>query len=401
MDHFDVVIIGGGLVGLSLASALKPWLGSNKQVLVVEQSSAPNTNNRSVSFDDRSTAISFGSQQTLDDIGVWQHLSRPQSAIEKIQVSEQGNIAHAQLDAASLGFSSFGYVVANSELGHALHQSCQHPQIKTLYQHEAKQLIPIQGGYQITLESQDGQLSELKTSLVVVADGGRSNLKEQLGINDETTEYHQQAFICNIKTQQPHKQQAYERFSKHGPMALLPLKQPNESALVWTQSDEKIMQCMTDLSTEAGTAKIKQEIASMFGYRLGPVQQISKPAAYPLIKTMAKEQIRPHLVLLGNSAASLHPVAGQGFNLALYGVKALAKNITATDTLGSMSQLVPYFDQVKSRQQQIGFFSHGLIKSFENQNEILQILRSAGLYMLDHHRYAKQPFSRFTMGLPL
>ena len=221
----------------------------------------------------------------------------------------------------------------------------------------------------------EGKPLALKAKLVVLADGGRSGIKQQLGIADAIHDYEQTAIIANVRMSKPHQGWAYERFAADGPMALLPLA-GRDMALVWTRTNE---QAATD--AVLGDAEFLQAIQKSFGNRAGRFQKVGERFAYPLKKVRSKEQVRRNLVLLGNTAHYLHPVAGQGYNLAIRGVMSLAEALAAGAQEaasqgrnfhpGELPLLEKWQAQRSSDQNNVIGFSHGLIALFANDTPLL------------------------------
>ncbi len=242
---------------------------------------------------------------------------------------------------------------------------------------------------------------EVSASLVVLADGGRSPLTQQLGIESALTHYGQSAIIANIAFAQPHAHVAYERFTDTGPLAVLPLatqEQQPRGALVWTVgSDEAAAHmALTD-------AAFLETLQRRFGHRLGQLTRVGTRSVYPLTLSVAREQIRPGLVLLGNVAHTLHPVAGQGLNLALRDAAALAAILAQAaeekEALGSMAVLQRYEQQQQQDQSATILFSHAMTQLFSSTHPVLVWARKFGLLSIDLLPPLKRTLARQAMGL--
>jgi 2-octaprenyl-6-methoxyphenol hydroxylase len=245
-------------------------------------------------------------------------------------------------------------------------------------------------GYQLVLD--DG--SELVCSLAIMAEGGRSGLREQLGIDISTTPYGQSALIANVSPQDAHSGLAFERFTEEGPMAMLPLAD-HRCALVWTRATLEAERLMT-----LDDAAFLAELQRAFGYRLGSLRQVGTRYLYPLALTAAKEQVRQHLVVLGNAAHSLHPIAGQGFNLSLRDTWVLAETLReSTAPLGDLATLKRYLSSQQSDQQLTVGFSDQVTRLFSTGQPLLAAGRTLGLLGLDLLPPAKRWFARQAMGL--
>ena len=243
---------------------------------------------------------------------------------------------------------------------------------------------------------------DLSTQLVVIADGGHSPLCQQLGIEQQQQPYQQLAIIANVTLGQAHQGVAYERFTPEGPLAMLPMMDTAEglprSALVLTGAVE---QAETWLALDdAGFLELVQQ---RFGYRLGHLQAVGKRNHYELALVEASEQVRPGVVVVGNAAHTLHPVAGQGFNLALRGVAGLAEHIGqaygAGDDIGALAGLLQYLDTRQADQRKIIEFSDLAMKLFANNDLLLSTVRDMGLVTLDLFAEPRKLFARQAMGL--
>ncbi|HAB03135.1 MAG TPA: 2-octaprenyl-6-methoxyphenyl hydroxylase, partial [Pseudomonas sp.] len=318
MSRVNLAIVGGGLVGASLALALQAGAKARGWKILLIEPFAPGDNFQP-SYDARSSALSFGTRQIYQQLGVWQAISPRAEPILQIQVSDRGRFGATRLDAQEEGVPALGYVVENAWLGQRLWQALDPDVISWRCPAEVKAMQAIEGGYRLQLDDD----TDLECDLAVLADGGRSGLREQLGIHVRRTPYEQSALIANITPGQAHRGQAFERFTEQGPMALLPLPD-NRCALVWTRQgmDAKRL-------AEIDERSFLHELQDAFGYRLGAMRQVGARHLYPLALVEAEEQVRPHLVVLGNAAHSLHPIAGQGFNLSLRDVQALADALLA------------------------------------------------------------------------
>ncbi len=402
VKNYDIVIIGGGMVGASFACALSKTLTPEISVLVVEafqQSSV--AENTQPSFDSRSTALSFGSSKILERIGVWESFSKQVTPIKEIHVSDRGRFGSTQMNREQHQTDALGYVFENRTLGSVLNAAmAASTSVNVLCPAEVKQIKPCQGGMKLEVHMEQGCYA-VNATLVVLADGGRSSICSQLGIVSEVEHYQQCAIISNVAFENPHKHIAFERFTDSGPLAILPLENiaaENRGALVWTVNQYDVEELMS-ISDEVLLDKLQER----FGNRLGRITRIGKRFSYPLSLSVAREQIRPGLVLLGNVAHTLHPVGGQGLNLALRDTESLV-NILAEanqqgEQLGSMSVLQKYLDmQGRDQGRSIGF-THYLNRLFSSNNMSKVWLRKFGLLSIDLFPGLKQGFARQAMGL--
>ncbi len=389
MSRVQLAIIGGGLVGASLVLALQEGARQRGWRIVLIEPFAPG-NSYQPSYDARSSALSYGTRQIYERLGLWPALSARAEPIRQIHVSDRGRFGATRLSAESEGVPALGYVVENAWLGQCLWQALDAEVVEWRCPAEVTALQALGDGYRLTLN--DG--SQLDCDLAVLADGGRSGLREQLGITVKTTPYGQNALIANISTAEAHQGQAFERFTDEGPMALLPLSE-NRSALVWTRqgSDAQRLAALPDREFLA-------ELQQVFGYRLGALTQVGARHLYPLSLVEVSEQVRPHLVVLGNAAHSLHPIAGQGYNLSLRDTLALAEALLDSPaTPGDFSVLQDYLQRQRLDQQMTVGFSDQVTRLFSTAQPLLVAGRNLGLLGLDLLPPAKHWFARQAMGL--
>jgi 2-octaprenyl-6-methoxyphenol hydroxylase len=285
---------------------------------------------------------------------------------------------------------ALGYVVENAWLGHCLWGALDREVIEWRCPAEVTAMQALVDGYRLTLN--DG--SQLDCDLAVLADGGRSGLREQLGITVMEQPYQQSALIANITPGHAHNGEAFERFTEQGPLALLPLPE-DRCALVWTRESLQAQR----LHSLPDAAFLK-ELQDAFGFRLGGLRQVGARHLYPLALVEAQEQIRPHLVVLGNAAHSLHPIAGQGFNLSLRDTLALADSLLGSPAIpGDFGVLQQYLRGQELDQDLTVGFSDRVTRLFSTSQTLLASGRTLGLLGLDLLPPAKRWFARQAMGL--
>ncbi len=423
----DIAIVGGGMVGVTLALMLAA-ARRNWRVVIIEsfdfprrdsamatadQSSSPQDGPRSSvnsrqplfyqpSFDARSSALAAGSVEILTDLGVWQGLAQNATPIRQVHVSDKGHFGASLIDSETYGLSALGYVLENSWMGAVLLNALQRqPNLTCLAPATVRSLFPRRGGAELLVSSREPAWEKrLWCQLAVIADGADSPLRQSLGIDVQITDYRQVAVVANVAFDRPHRGIAYERFTATGPLALLPLDgspQGQRSALVWTLPKEQA-QLMMALSD----AEFMQRLQQRFGYRLGRFLKLGQRHGYPLQRVLACEQVRSSLVMMGNAAHFLHPVAGQGFNLALRDCAALAETLSqaATDgwPLGHLHVLERYLRTQNLDQMLTAGFSDTLIKLFSSATQPLALGRTLGFFGLDLLPPAKHILAAQTMG---
>lgn len=384
-----LAIVGGGLVGASLALALQQGAKARGWNIALIEPFEPGSEYQP-SYDARSTALSYGTRLIYQRLGVWERIAERAEPITQIHVSDRGRAGATRLDASDQQVPALGYVVENAWIGHCLWQALDDEVVTRHCPAEVEQMQAVAAGYRLTLTT--GQV--LDCDLAVLADGGRSALREQLGIAIKTTPYDQSALIANVTPGKPHGGQAFERFTDDGPMALLPL-QDNRCALVWTRPEEGAARLAA-----LPEAAFLDELQQAFGYRLGGFQQVGARHLYPLMLIEAEEQVRSGLVVLGNAAHSLHPIAGQGYNLSLRDTEALAAALLSSSAkLGDIGVLHAYHRQQRTDQWLTVGFSDRLTRLFAGSALLSVAGRNLGLLGLDLLPPAKAWFARQAMGL--
>jgi len=389
---YDILIVGGGMVGGSLACALA---GQTLRVGVLE--AVPATAERQPSYDDRAVALSLGSKRILEGIGVWDAISSQAVPIERIHVSDRGHFGIARLSARGEGVEALGYVVEARMLGPVLGRCMGEAQAVDLICPARLEDIEIGADRVVAGVDVDGEPRRLGARLLVAADGGRSLVRRSAGIAASEWDYGQSAVIANVTPERSHGHVAYERFTDTGPMALLPMA-GGRCALVWTVRTAQAEQLL-GLDDEAFLARLQQR----FGDRLGRFRKVGRRSAYPLSLVRSREQARERLVIIGNAAHSLHPIAGQGFNLGLRDVAALAQVLVdAHREGGDPGELVALRRYARWRSGDQGrtmAFTDALVRVFSNRLLPLVLARNLGLVALDLLPPVKHGLGRLAMGL--
>lgn len=387
-NQFDIVIAGGGMAGSTLAWALlqaRPEL----QIAIIEQQKETIS---PVSFDSRSIALARASAQLLEQWGLWPELKKHACAIETIHVSDRGHFGKTRLTAEEYLQDALGYVIEVEHIGALLTQKFKQENNVTWFSpNTITQLNPSETAQHAVLN--DG--CELSCSLLLIAEGGMSPTRSLAGFNLIEQPYQQSAVIANLALAQQHQHIAYERFTEHGPIALLPLSQ-NRYSLVFTTTAEHAAVLMQQTDSEF-LASVQQA----FGYRAGIFTASGSRGSYPLTLRRADSGVRHRTALLGNSLHNLHPIAGQGFNLALRDIAALVKQITnnSQTDIGSYAMLRAY---QQARQQDIALVStatDALVRLFSNRSRTIALARNTGLLAMSLCDALKRPLAEQAMGL--
>lgn len=389
---YDILIIGGGLVGASLACALR---ASPLRIGVIE--AVPLAASTQPSYDDRTLALAWGSKRIFESMGCWQDIAPEATPIERIHISDRGRFGVTRLAASEAGLPALGYVVPNRALGVVLLKASQASKnIEWLCPAEMQEIRLNPEAASVTVRH-DNASKTLTARLVIAADGAHSAVRAALGIEAERTEYCQSAVVTTVTASEPHGNTAYERFTDTGPLALLPLRK-NECAVVWSAKEAEVPTILG-----WSDAEFLNRLQDRFGDRLGTFTRPGKRAAYPLALTRVKEHVRERLALIGNAAHTVHPVAGQGFNLGLRDVASIAEILTdavrVSEDIGGLTVLRRYADWRRRDNQITAGFTNGLIRIFSNNAFPLTFLRNAGLLAVDLMPGVKRGFVRVTSGL--
>ncbi|GBL05656.1 FAD-dependent oxidoreductase [Glaciecola sp. KUL10] len=392
LQKVDVIIAGGGVVGLSAALAIANH--TNFKVAVVEAFSvtSQNTSDLNValghpSFDARVVALAKQSYLQLQRFGV--QVDRVDLCpIKHIHVSDRGHLGQVKLEEKD----PMGYVVALQHLGAQLQNQVEKHSNISLYQPDKIRSITQEPG---AIECRCESVA-LRGKLLLVAEGATSTTKSLLNISNHVVDYEQTAIIANVEAQRPHHNQAFERFTSQGPLALLPMNggNANRLSMVWTLDSSKA----NDILSLTNTAFL-DALRRLFSDKLGRFLACSDKVSYPLKLTTASDFIHHRAICLGNAAQSLHPIAGQGFNLGVRDIDALLDVLKDGQyALGSFHQLKRYRELRAPDKQSVVTATNALVKVFSNQYLPLIVGRNLGLLGLNQSTLFKQQFVKFAMG---
>ena len=396
-----VVIVGGGMVGLSLALMLAK---ANIQVKLLEAISYPNYEDANLapyhsSFDARNTALSRRSVQIYQELGLWDVLQQYATPILQVDITEQGSFGKARLIAEKEKVESFGQVIENAWLGRIL-----------LTQVRAHQNIELIDGVQVTDLKQDEKFAYIEAKrgdevltieapLVIAADGRDSFCRKALGIGFSTHEYDQVAIVTTVQTSKPHAHIGFERFSALGPLALLPVPGEYRRSVVWPVKKGTEHEWLG----EENDQHFLDALQKTYGDRAGKFEKTGKRFSYPLSQVLAEKQAVGRVVLMGNAAHTIHPVAGQGFNLCLRDAHVLlrfsSEQLAQKQDIGEPTMLKAYEQARLKDQQRVIRFCDLVVRGFSNQNIILKLIRNTGLLAFETIPGFKPLVATYAMGL--
>jgi len=363
-----IVIVGGGPVGLALALALQQKAIPFKVLEARPQGAAHQ--------DTRALALSYGTKLILERLGVWAQVEPLATAIQTIHISQRGGLGRTKLQAQEHQLPALGYVVSYGALMQALDSAIDHQHV--LYQAAARAILPRDHHAEVSFEVA-GKTEQLRSALLVIADGGRS-LEDVPGLMRETKAYGHDALVSKVKAEMSHNNVAYERFTATGPMALLP-NGASDFSLVWTGEKDMVDRLLT-----LDDATFLSELHAAVGDRVGQFLSIEKRMSFPLKLSSLSMTDAAHVVVIGNAAQTMHPVAGQGFNVGMRDAWTLVDLIANTSAaqLGGAPMLAEYRQRRQADTRGGLLFTDFLVNVFTNQALGVASLRGLGLAMLQH-----------------
>ena len=385
----DVVIAGGGLVGLTLGVALA---GAGIETAVVD--GAPSEAMKDAAFDGRVSSIALGSRRVLDGIGVWPALADDAQPILEIRVSDGDAPLFLHYDHEAVGSDPLGYIVENRSIRAALlERAAALAALRHLAPASVEALEPAAGAVQARLA--DGRC--VRARLAVAADGANSGLRTAAGIETVRWSYEQTGIVCTVLHERPHRGIAHERFLPAGPFAILPMT-GDRSSLVWTERAALAPSLM-----EASSEVFARELGARFGDFLGALEPTGPRWSYPLRLAHAKRYVAPRLALAGDAAHAIHPLAGQGFNLGIRDAAVLAELVVDRARLGldigGDDVLTHYQRRRRFDSVVLMGVTDGLNRLFSNDNQGLRLVRDVGLAAVNEMPPVKRFFMRHAMGL--
>ncbi|MCF6808617.1 UbiH/UbiF/VisC/COQ6 family ubiquinone biosynthesis hydroxylase [Thiotrichales bacterium 19S9-12] len=386
----QVVIIGGGLVGLATAKGL---IDQGIDVAVIEKKQPKLSWNLSEK-DLRVSAINRYSEQLLDQLGVWQAINQyPISPYEMMKVWDEGSEGSISMNAHDISERELGFIIENRIIVKSLWQALEAKNAKIYVDTAIHNLEEQTGSWQLMLS--DGQT--IQTELLVGADGQHSWLRERLAFQVKKKPYNQHAVVAEIQTEFGHKNTAYQRFLSQGPLAFLPLSDPFCSSIVWSTS-----KTLASELTEIDESVFNQRLTSAFDKHLGACEVKSKRVAFPLIEQHVTEYVREGVVLIGDAAHVIHPLAGQGVNQGFRDVKSLVDVLSSAHQKGrslrALSTLKAYERERRWHNQLLIWLMAAFKSGFSNESKILGLLRGSGLSFVDKNNLLKRFFMAQAMG---
>ncbi len=392
MHEFDITIIGGGVVGNLLALQLSqrtPWRVALVEAQAYQQGAHPGFDSRVIALSAQSVAILGACQVPLSSL--------LQAPIKHIQVSDQRGWGLCELDAERFGLDAFGQVVSLQQLGETLHAQVRKTAVSCIMPAVATHIEQQQDYVQLAVDTG----ASWRTKLLVLADGGRSSLAPSLGFVVQQTPYTQVALTFNLTTTQAHQGRAYERFTPHGPLAFLPFAHRQDSgrsaahsySVVWCVASEDSAHLLS-LPDHAFVAALQKA----FGWRQGSIEHLGERHAYPLQLQQLDRCYQHRVVAVGNAAQTLHPIAGQGFNLGLRDVTELVECLRTVPDPGAFPVLRHYAQTRHTDKARTVWLTDGLLRLFSTTNRPLQWARNLGLSVLAASPAAQQAFVTQTTG---
>ncbi len=397
----QVIIVGGGMVGLSLSLMLAK---ANIAVKLLEAVKYPNYDDQNVapyhsSFDARNTALSRRSVQIYQKLGLWDALQQHATPILQVHITEQGSFGKARLIAEQEKVESCGQVIENAWLGRVLlTQVRQQPLIELIDGVQVTALT--QNAEQVHIEAQRGdEVLKLESKLLIAADGRDSFCRQAIGVGVDVHDYDQVAIVTTVQTSKPHEHVGFERFSALGPLALLPLPGEYRRSVVWPVKKGTEGEWLG----EENDQHFLDALQKTYGDRAGKFEKTGKRFSYPLSQVLAHKQAVGRVILMGNAAHTIHPVAGQGFNLCLRDadvlLRYLVNQLSASDDIGNPDNLLAYEQARLSDQQRVIKFCDTVVRGFSNQNPLLKLIRNTGLIAFDVIPGVKPLVANYAMGL--
>jgi len=397
LQIFDVVIVGGGMVGTSIAAALRD---ADVQVALIEPNQPqqpPVELTNCAQYDVRVSAITAQSQSFLEKIGAWDLIPQQKlSPYTGMQVWDAEGTGQVEFSAAELHVDCLGTLVENRETVWALQQAindCENiQQIREWVSH-------------IDNQNEDGTTplflnngEQLNARLVIGADGALSRIKQWAEFGNREWDYHHKAIVATVKTELPHQDTAWQRFRQQGPLALLPMAEANTCSIVWSTSEEEC-----DAMLALSENDFCQALSTAFESRLGRITEVGPRAAFPLRQRHAKNYVVPGIALVGDAAHTIHPLAGQGVNLGFKDAAALSEEIQRAIKAGISPGDISVLKRYERRRQGDNLAMMAVMESFKRlfaaEQPLLRWMRNEGMRLFNKANMVKQHVVMQAMGL--
>lgn len=397
----QVVIVGGGMVGLSLSLMLAK---ANIRVKLLEAIQYPDLSESELhhyhsSFDARNSALSRRSVEIYNKLGLWARLQEYATPIRQVHITEEGSFGKARLLAEQENVENFGQVIENAWLGRVLLSEVKKNNLIELIDGIEVTALT-QNEKQVTVQAKRKQENiQIQSQLVVAADGRDSFCRQALGVDASVHDYEQVAIVTTVQTSKPHHHVGFERFSALGPLALLPLPGENRRSVVWPVKKGTEEQWLGSENDQ----KFLDALQHTYGGRAGKFEKTGKRFCYPLSQVLSHKQAIGRVVLMGNAAHTIHPVAGQGFNLCLRDadvlVRFLSNHLKTSEDIGNQELLKAYEQARLIDQQRVIKFCDTVVRGFSHQNPVLKFVRNTGLIAFDIIPGIKPIVATYAMGL--
>lgn len=397
----QVIIVGGGMVGLSLSLMLAK---ANIRVKLLEAIQYPDLSESELhhyhsSFDARNSALSRRSVEIYNKLGLWARLQEYATPIRQVHITEEGGFGKARLLAEQENVENFGQVIENAWLGRLLLSEVKKNNLIELIDGIEVTALT-QNEKQVTVQAKRKQENiQIQSQLVVAADGRDSFCRQALGVDASVHDYEQVAIVTTVQTSKPHHHVGFERFSALGPLALLPLPGENRRSVVWPVKKGTEEQWLGRENDQ----KFLDALQHTYGGRAGKFEKTGKRFCYPLSQVLSHKQAIGRVVLMGNAAHTIHPVAGQGFNLCLRDadvlVRFLSNHLKTSEDIGDQELLKAYEQARLIDQQRVIKFCDTVVRGFSHQNPVLKFVRNTGLIAFDVIPGIKPIVATYAMGL--
>jgi 2-octaprenyl-6-methoxyphenol hydroxylase len=388
VKSFDIIVSGGAMAGATLALALDHQFAGKLNIAVVEAFDL--SNQVHPGFDARAIALSDGTVRILKQFDLWEAIVSFATPIEHVHISDRGHAGMTDIRAEQTGLSALGYVIELAEVGKIFTRMLQTRSSISLFCPDRIGTIDRNTQYvTVTLDNQ----SQFRSKLLVAADGRDSTCCEQLGHQAQHHDFEQVAIIANVKTDQPHQGRAFERFTSSGPVAMLPMTD-NRVSMVWCVKPTEAASLM-----QADVSDFRVSLQKAFGWRLGKINYVGKREAYPLQLSHRIKFVSHRFAIVGNAAQTLHPIAGQGFNLGIRDVASLVDEVRRYPSDVGCFAALHAFEQRRSRDRQLTIgMTSSLVHIFSNPWLPAAIGRNLGLMAIDNFDGLNKPLLKRTLG---